>query len=788
MKKSSKLLLTLSLMGLGFTTLASCSSPLTNPFTGEGFIIEGGEGSGETEVTTYKIINASSDCAYLDGLPEKGEAGKSYSFRVSLKPGYHFNDKVTITYGETTVAVSQEGDTYTFVMPEADISISVDVGQTDFTITNDCYFVKGVFLDDEEGTTEVKSAVAGTLLKFEAVADVDFSFTEVTINGKAIEEGEDGYYHFSMPARPVIISSDKNAIAYDVSLKTELTLSTVAIYKDAETKEAITSAIKGDKVYVELSSEIEHISYSISAKTAGEDGKDVKVEKEGETGNLFSFTMVSDDIEVSIVEKDMTLFYTATVTNKAWKGIEVYGSSKNGVHEYAYGVKDQLTAEQSFSVDGTMTTNENPATWEPTSASHANCIYTYRSSWSGDKELPFEAVWTDNILAVQWRNVNSTTAVSAWNDSYFCLADDTYTLHTYAFDDYYRFAWIQDADGNIIENILIKETETYINLTVKKEDGTVAVGSDIVAGASLGFYEGEREIMKVASDKAVITSAITTVLDEHVECAILDADGNEVTTGINGKKITIQPRLAEGTPERYALKAPVVKDANGKVISTTKVTNGDDLDYTFTMPTTAVTITVDTKDAEKFAGYAALGDYKVYNIYNSNSGDKDFSDDATYDASIQKDGTFDLRGTAYEILSMDNASVGVAKVENSSHEEGNVYFGDNLLLTAFHPYESTYQDAYLGVKVPEGHELSEITNQVHYKNAGTLSCWAASYFCGEDLIGSVFVYNGTEVYMGVTFTFDEGSTRVSSTSSYHVVKDGVTLFDVSNDTFTKVGQ
>ncbi len=788
MKKSSKLLLTLSLMGLGFTTLASCSSPLTNPFTGEGFIIEGGEGSGETEVTTYKIINASSDCAYLDGLPEKGEAGKSYSFRVSLKPGYHFNDKVTITYGETTVAVSQEGDTYTFVMPEADISISVDVGQTDFTITNDCYFVKGVFLDDEEGTTEVKSAVAGTLLKFEAVADVDFSFTEVTINGKAIEEGEDGYYHFSMPARPVIISSDKNAIAYDVSLKTELTLSTVAIYKDAETKEAITSAIKGDKVYVELSSEIEHISYSISAKTAGEDGKDVKVEKEGETGNLFSFTMVSDDIEVSIVEKDMTLFYTATVTNKAWKGIEVYGSSKNGVHEYAYGVKDQLTAEQSFSVDGTMTTNENPATWEPTSASHANCIYTYRSSWSGDKELPFEAVWTDNILAVQWRNVNSTTAVSAWNDSYFCLADDTYTLHTYAFDDYYRFAWIQDADGNIIENILIKETETYINLTVKKEDGTVAVGSDIVAGASLGFYEGEREIMKVASDKAVITSAITTVLDEHVECAILDADGNEVTTGINGKKITIQPRLAEGTPERYALKAPVVKDASGKVISTTKVTNGDDLDYTFTMPTTAVTITVDTKDAEKFAGYAALGDYKVYNIYNSNSGDKDFSDDATYDASIQKDGTFDLRGTAYEILSMDNASVGVAKVENSSHEEGNVYFGDNLLLTAFHPYESTYQDAYLGVKVPEGHELSEITNQVHYKNAGTLSCWAASYFCGEDLIGSVFVYNGTEVYMGVTFTFDEGSTRVSSTSSYHVVKDGVTLFDVSNDTFTKVGQ
>ena len=785
MKKSSKLLLTLSLMGLGFTTLASCSSSFTNPFTGEGIALDGDS----DETTSYSITNVTSDYAYLDGLPAKGEAGKSYSFRVSLKPGYHFNDKVTITAGENTVDVTQEGDTYTFVMPSSEIYISVDVGATDFTITNECYFVKGVYLDDaEENPTPIKSAIAGTPLKFEAVADIDFSFTEITINGTAIEEGDDGYYHFNMPVRPIVIKSDKNAISYDVSLTSELTLSTAKIYKDAETKEEITSAIKGDTVYIEFSSEIEYMKYTVSAKTVvdeGETAKDIEVSAVEGSENLFSFTMISDNIEISATEKDMTLYHTASIVGKAWKGKEIYSSSK-ALGTYAYA---DLSDEQSFSTDGSMKTPKVDATWDPVDEHHADCEFS-KTNWYGSvTTVPFKAAWTDHILALQWVNSSSSASSVKWSDSYFCVADDTYDLHVLSFD-YYRLAWIEDTDGNIIETVLVENGNIHLNVTVKKEDGSTALGSDITLTSTFIIYEGEDELMRVSSAAPVFVNAITLDLADYTTCAVKDSDGNEITSGTNGKTITLQPRLTDDAPSSYSVKAPTVKDADGNSISVTAVTNGDYTDYTFTMPISAVTVTTGTKDAERYANYHALGNYVVYNMYSSNSSDKDFSEyTTTTSLSITKDGTFTLRGTTtYEVTDMDNADNGKIILESSAGVAGSAYFSDNVIVCAYTPTNTNYNDVYLGVKVPEGHEISDITNQIHYMSAGTYSSWAATYYCGEDSIGSVFVYgnNGdNEVYTGVSFTFDEGSTRIDGSSSYHVVKDGETLFDVTNGKVTK---
>lgn len=87
-------------------------------------------------------------------------------------------------------------------------------------------------------------------MKFEAHADEDFEFTTITMNGKALEEGTDGFYHFSMPTRPAIISSDKVAVKYNVTMTSELALSTATIYTNTETKAAITQAVKDEKVYI----------------------------------------------------------------------------------------------------------------------------------------------------------------------------------------------------------------------------------------------------------------------------------------------------------------------------------------------------------------------------------------------------------------------------------------------------------------------------------------------------------------------------------------------------------
>lgn len=780
MKKSSKLLLTLSLMGLGITALASCSANFTNPFTGDGLAFDGETGSDEN-VKEHTIENAASEYAYLDGLPEKGEAGKSYSFRVSLKPGYHFNDKVSILSGEDKVDFTQEGDTYTFVMPDADIVIIVDVGQTNFTITNDCYFVSEV-LTDEEDSKAVTSAVAGTPLKFEAVADIDFSFTQVTINGKAVEEGDDGFYHFTMPTRPVKISSDKNAISYGVEFKTELKQSTVSVYKLVEsetegeepTKVAVEEAIKGETIYFEFETEIEHMEYAPTVKTVVDEGEtptELKVTPVGENGKVFSFEMVSSNIEIEAVENDRTLYYTSTVVGKAWKGCNVYGSSTT-VASKTY---DSMSFATTFNTDGTAKAGSNSGTWTPTEEGKGSIDVPQGSTTKNIK-----VVWTEHIMIVQYAG-----STPSWGDAYYSIADDTYALHYFNFESKYRIAWIEDEESTIIESIVIVGEETYINPTIllNDEDGTAAKGSDITTTAALVVKEGDTEVLAVNSGKGVVTREITTTLADYVACEILDADGNATTSGVYGKTITIKPSLTEDAPSTIVLKTPTVTDIYGNKISisTVKGSDGEVTGYTFTMPITAANVSIETKDTSIFQNHPALGTYYVYEMWSTKSSDQAASSFST-EYTLKDDGTFERSSSTHEVEEISEGAEGTFKTVTSTGTQYDYCYSNGVLVS---PYSASWNDVWAGVRVPEGHTKDEISNHVHYgENNGTKSSWAMSFFFGEELFGSVFCFEG-QMYMGVTFTFDEGSTRINSTSSYHVVKDGVTLFDVSNNTFKK---
>ena len=159
MKKNAKLLLTLSLLG---TTLFACNSiPLVN---------QRAEVKQE-DAKTFAITNESSDVTTLVGLPTSGVAGEEYSFIVSLKPGYHFNDKLTIKSGEENVAFTIKDGKYTFIMPEGAVSIKLDTAATEFTIYSTSMFVDHVLLDSENEEDQlvgnVRSTLPGTKLKFE---------------------------------------------------------------------------------------------------------------------------------------------------------------------------------------------------------------------------------------------------------------------------------------------------------------------------------------------------------------------------------------------------------------------------------------------------------------------------------------------------------------------------------------------------------------------------------------------------------------------------------------------
>lgn len=777
MKKSSKLLLVLSLLGLGSGVLASCGTGANNAIPA-GKVNEGAETN-----ASYNIINASSEAAYLDGLPEKGVAHQNYSFRVSLKPGYHFNDKITITSGETTVSYTFKDSYYTFEMPEAEVAITVDVGKTDFTIKSTSYFVSNVYLDQEgEENVIARSALPGTALKFEAHADEDFEFTTITMNGKALEEGTDGFYHFSMPTRPAIISSDKIAVKYNVTMTSELALSTATIYTNTETKAAITQAVKDEKVYIAFTPKAEDASvkYEVSVKTLvdeGETSKELTVTKEESAENTFSFSMVSKNVEISVKETDLSLYKKSALINKAWKGVDLSKEGEFGSKSYS----ELNTPLVSFAEDGTGSmknySSEEAITWEPTTTHGARVT---------NKKVVSEAIATEHILAMQYP---LTYKAPSWEDTNYYIADDTYDLHYYTFNsvNHDRLVWVEDANHNIVENIFIHDNAYRTGVTIKKADGSLALGTDVTESSHFVIYEGETKLIDIAAGKIAVENTITVEPTQYVNCEVKNAAGEAITSSINGATITIHVSLAEGAPENLGIRKPVVKDSSDYNVQVVKV---DDETYTFVMPEKAVTITNSTVDFSAYKGYAALGSYVSYNFYNNKSSDQDFSTNkpsiVRWDFNAAGEATKD--STKYTISSLKNTPEGDMVLSNvtasGETQTTTIKYSNGLMVTPYSFGGTNWNDVFIGIRLPAGKVEEDVKVQAHYiVSSGPSSIWAVSFLVSNEVFGSIFCYKG-EIFMGVTYTYEEGSTRIGDDSSYHVVKNGVTLFDVVNGTTT----
>ena len=766
MKKSSKLLLVLSLLGLGSGVLASCGTGANNA-TPAGKVNEGAETN-----ASYNIINASSEAAYLDGLPEKGVAHQSYSFRVSLKPGYHFNDKITITSGETTVSYTFKDSYYTFEMPEAEVAITADVGKTDFTIKSTSYFVSNAYLDQEgEENVIARSALPGTALKFEAHADEDFEFTTITMNGKALEEGADGFYHFSMPTRPAIISSDKVAVKYNVTMTSELALSTATIYTNTETKAAITQAVKDEKVYIAFTPKAEDASvkYEVSVKTLvdeGETSKELTVAKEEGAENTFSFSMVSKNVEISVKETDLSLYKKSALINKTWKGVDLSREGEFGSKSYS----ELNTPLVSFAEDGTGSmknySGEEAITWEPTTTHGARVT---------NKNVVSEAIATEHILAMQYP---LTYKAPSWEDTNY------YTFNSVNHD---RLVWVEDANHNIVENIFIHDNAYRTGVTIKKADGSLALGTDVTESSHFVIYEGETKLIDIAAGKIAVENTITVEPTQYVNCEVKNAAGEAITSSINGTTITIHVSLAEGAPENLGIRKPVVKDSSDYNVQVVKV---DDETYTFVMPEKAVTITNSTVDFSAYKGYAALGSYVSYNFYNNKSSDQDFSTNkpsiVRWDFNAAGEATKD--STKYTISSLENTPEGDMVLSNvtasGETQTTAIKYSNGLMVTPYSFGGTNWNDVFIGIRLPAGKVEEDVKVQAHYiVSSGPSSIWAVSFLVSNEVFGSIFCYKG-EIFMGVTYTYEEGSTRIGEDSSYHVVKNGVTLFDVVNGTTT----
>lgn len=787
MKKNTKLLLTLTLVG---TTLFSCSSSVT-PINGAK------QENQQTEVVeTFNIVNSTSEYAYLDGLPEKGEVGKTYSFRVSLKPGYHFNDKVTINCGDAIVDATFENGLYSFVMPNGDITISLDVGVTDFTITNTSMFIEKVLLDDNnEEEVNIRSATAGTALKFEVIYNDDFHFSKISMNNTELEEGEDGYYHFVMPSRPVVLSSDKLETYYNLNLKSELTLSSLKMYTDEEEKTETKKAYKGQKVYMDLSylsEATKKVAYTFDVNTTSEDDADkANLEvKQVETTNVYYFEMISSDIDINITEKDCTKLIGHTLVNKNWKTWNLsdpssYWSSPNVIDtkEYTF----MLSKEITFTEDGDGKYGAYALSWNVTDSDNFALIdYSGGSSTNVNNKKVY---FTNHLILTTYSDYNSS--IDDFSDLYVGTYSSDYAVHSYIFNKQYRIIWIEDKESNILENIMvINNKDVYTNLNFKNDDNNDILGSDITVGSKFNVYDGDKLLGQVNNNDFLKVQNLKMITDENTEVVIKDKNGNNITSSLAGETVYVYPKLKDNVGENIALRdIKVVSDS--KFISVSKV-EGQENVYSFVVPNAETKINVLSMNSIKYQDYPVLGKYITYNLSNGyKSADMDYSSSSLYkttfeffaNESIEKIKSSYSSSTTESLIitSLENVEQGKMAINNYD-VDGELYFANGLMVTPYSVGKSSYMDVYIGIRVPEGKDETKVKTQVHFNYQEKF--WAISFYLEDELFGSIFNYNDNNIYTGVEFTFEEGSTRINSTASYHVVKDGVTLFDVNKDKVT----
>ncbi len=731
----------------------------------------------------FTITNGSSDKVVLTSLPERALPGDNISFGLTLLPGYYFEGTLRIVDNEgKDVEYTDDGNYgYSFVMPSSNIVITVTTDLNDFTIAKDDDLIGNVVLDSATNDEDaVYSAVAGTALKFKANdKHPDYVFTTIFVDGVATAKDAEGYYHFNMPHHPVTISADKGPRDYELTTNAEdLKVSTVLMYKDAETKEAITEAHKGEKVFIKMSYEVRLVKYSVSI--LDNDGNSIAVTQDTEDETLFSFTMVSSDLTIDIKEDDWSKYAGYHVVGKTFKGKYTYASSSSG-KVYEYKPADLGSHTYKFDGNGNGMYDSYSLTWNTVSSrvsTEGKVKFNYNSSYSKFEDCEFFYSSRLFMTLSSYKSTSSSSASKFTDSLSVGTWDESVTVHVVTFNKTI-IAWIQDEFGEIEEKMLATPDNIYTNFgiyTDETKSTLITEGADLTATLNAYIEASDGYSCEIEGGKFVKPYTLTATEDDTYSIVFKDEEGNVITSAKNGRKVYIYGSIKEGAKEGLSIKAPVVK--RGSYSVTTTAVDGVENAWYFTMPEDNVTASLTIKDDTKMAGHIALGSYVGFNLYSTYSTDRDFSKNSYTAYAVNVDGTFKDGNSTYDIESFDTTAEGTFYTNSKTWN-----YCSNAIVR---PYSSYYNDVLVAAKLSDGMDAKQVKTHTHWMSNG--SSWAIEFYhTATDgtvtSLASVFMTNKT-FYLGVSFEMTGDSTSVGKDATYNVVKDGTTLFTVASNTPT----
>ena len=738
-----------------------------------------------TAVQHYTLTNGSADKVVLTNLPEKALSGESITFGVTLLPGYYLENgvKVLNDAGEEIESHDNGDYTYTFTMPAGNVTITINTGITDFTISKDQELIGDILVEDSEDTTDTFSAVPGTKLKFQAQETIDTSFTAIYVDGVVVTKGEDDYYHFVMPHHPVVISAER--VARDYSLTTnisDLTASTAKIYTNTETKENVSVAHKGQKVYLAFDYTVVKVNFEISVK-ATVDGKETSLEVTPETMEgvkaAFSFTMISANVTITVKEEDCSKYYNYYVTNKLWKTWNLYGSTSKVVEK----TLDQMTSVRTyeFKESGKGTYYSSDITWTVPANTQSGVI---SMSWGNyTNELVY---YTPHIILGTF----GSGSAAKWTDANVGTWDENTTVHALIVGEDARVIWTEGENREIAEKLLIYKNEVYTDfgLFTDSSKATIATGDLINEQGSFYVSLADNDGFDVVAGNTCKTYNLSVEESPKYTVTLTNKAGETIASSKNGETVYATVALTAEAGEGVTVEK-ISASSGGKAVIVTATENKENT-WEFTMPKGDVQVSALLNDPNKMKGHTAVGVYRGFNLFGSNASSSpiEYKNLSSYNQKkyeVTSAGKFrENDGTSlYNLSNVSEGNRGTFTQEpNSSYQSAYTWnYGGNIIVR---PYSSSsYNDVNIAVKEPENFDVTTTTlvAVVHWINDG--ESWALEFRESDTVIGSVFMTNKT-FYCGATFEMTGESTRIGKDATYTVKLDGQAIFTVANETVT----
>lgn len=534
---------------------------------------------------------------------------------------------------------------------------------------------------------------------------------------------------------------------------------------DVVTVSAPSTAVGGARV--DFSLDFDADSYAVESVSVNSE----KPSKTSSSAYTYSFMMPNEDVTIDVKGRSLVVDTTYEIVNlDDDKAIVLAGIADVAKEGDVVSFSVNMGWNSPYSFTGKVevfTLDDENAKAEPVAVTNDNGVYSFT--------MPAAKVGVDvEEVAKTYSIIKDEVPFTYVDKVEYSLDNGETWTRNYSYPFYVKF--------NTMIRVTLKGTDaanpTHLNVVTAFGETPIAIDESKQASFTMPSSNVRFTVTTVVNYVPV-----TITNTENITGAFLEKneDGTfspaQATSFVPGETVYFQLTVADGVnvvPKNVAVKYDTTS------VTVTTVSDTDHI-YSFVMVNKEnVTISFEEKVPGPFAGASFVGNFYNINIYSN--GVKNASavtTNMTIDDEGQSSKTFKIESVNYKEGS-STEGIGVC----SSKRSGEVIFSSNVLVYAYNSgktfaADNLGADMYFCVKSA----TSAYVDSLFSKNL----LGAVEFSVNDEVIARFFVDFVNDEFYGdnVTFNVTSGDAFNSTSSTFDVVVNGVTIGTVTNNTYTK---